>query len=303
LGENDKESLTGSPPKTHIVDVESSHGLLVPSREETYTPLELSSEGALKPIQISKEEANRLDKYGRPPLCRTIQQGNEADTIALLAAGADPHWEHAESGNTLLHEATSSRNPSPKIVTLLAEEYKLDPNTLNRNGLAPLHYAARCGKIELFRALVQLPSTLLDMKSQEIDKPNKNKAKKRQTALHILAESRSPHAPEMAEIILKPNDGRVPADPTITDVYDKTPLEIAAAGSHKTAMPILLQLMKPEDILDIYQRSKNPDVKKTLHAIIYKSSPNSSSSSSSSSTCNNSEEIQYVHTSELFKDC
>ena len=229
-GSPDMQNLTGSPPKDDVL----------------YAPIELSETGQLTPTEqspptpqhMSPEDANRPDEYGRTPLSAAVMRGNVEEFRALLASGATTNFRR--SGNTLLHEAAMSRNSSSEIVRLLVEEYGQDPNALSEGGQAPLHLAAHSGTLDMFNVLVQLPNSLLDIRSKKIDCLSRDEKAIRETPLHILAAGRRRQASDMAQILLQPGTTKTPADPCATNAYSKTPLEIAIQTKSEPMVRLLL---------------------------------------------------------------
>ncbi len=254
VGQPDKQSLTGSPPK---------------EEDALYATIELSETGQLTsterspqaPRHLSPEDANRPDEFGRTPLSHTIVHGDTATFVHLLESGADPHIRR--NGNSMLHEAAMSRNPSAEIVRLLVELYGQDPNALSEGGLAPLHLAARSGTLDVFNVLVQLPNTLLDIRSQDIEKHALGKNLVRRTPLHILAAGRRRQAADMAQSLLKPGNEKSPADIYATDLYFKTPLEIATQTGSETMVRILLHhtLLGHKSVQLAYATCKSDTIK------------------------------------------
>ncbi len=305
----DKQSLTGSPPKEDDI---------------LYAPIELSETGQLTPTDrspqaprhMSPEEANRPNEYGRTPLSAAVMRGNEEEFRALLAAGATA--DIRKDGNTLLHEAAMSRNSSSKIVRLLVEECGQDPNALNGNGQAPLHLAAHSSTPDMFNMLVQLPSTLLDIRSRGTERHTAEQNPIRQTPLHILAAGKRRPAADMAQSLLKPSNGKTPADPCATDVYGRTPLEIATpTGSEKMVRLLLHHTpLGHKSVKRAYAACKSDTIKALFEERTdIKPSPycdtgelphsyeyNREGSSSDSEDTDGDDPIIYVHTSELFAE-
>jgi len=249
-GKSDKESLTGSPP------------------DEPYLPITVTANGTLTldrspqaPRHMSPEEINRPDEYGRTPLSAAVMRGHVDEFRTLLAAGATA--DVRKGGNTLLHEATMSRNPSSEIVRLLVEECGQDPNALNENGQAPLHLAARSGTPDMFDMLAQLPSTLLDIRFQGTESYTLEKKPIRQTPLHILAAGKRRQAADMAQSLLKPDNKKSPADLYATNRYGKTALQIATKTGSEKMVRILLHYtdLGHKSVAQAYAKCTNATIK------------------------------------------
>ena len=308
VGPPDKQSLTGSPPRED---------------DEPYLAITVTAEGTLTPDRspqaprhLSPEEANRPDGYGRTPLSAAVMRGHVDEFRALLAAGATA--DVRKGGNTLLHEAGMSRNPSSEIVRLLVEECGQDPNALNENGQAPLHLAAHSGTSDMFNVLVQFPNTLLDIRSKRIDPYTRDK-QTRQTPLHVLAAGRRQQGVDMSQMLLQPSNGKIPADIYAEDAYKKTPLEMAIQTGSEMMVRVLLHYtsLGHKSVSRAYAICNNDTIKALFEErsdVVPKPSayshiadiPNGAtaaepSSASSSDDDSDSDDPLYVHTSELFK--
>jgi ankyrin repeat protein len=275
--QKDMQSLTGAPPQNDL---------------NLYVPIKPSSKGELVTHEqspyIHPDEVNRPDEHGRTPLCTAIMRGDAQMVTCLLYSGADVFGKR-EGGYSMIHEAASSRNPSSEIVYLLVNE-GLDPNQLTETGLAPLHLAARSGTPDMFRTLVNLPSTLLDIRSQEKERGSRNTTWR--TPLHMLAAGKRKQAPEMAQILLNPGNKKSPADLYAMDAYGKTALKIATENANKKMIAELLKHANFEG------RSDVPNSSPHFHLVSIPNGNNARDTSSSSSD-NETNDIQYVNTGDF----
>jgi len=298
--EADKQSLKGSPPSPPSSSEEDG----------AYIPITATPEGTLTSMQpalrhMSPEEANRLDEYGRPPLCLAIMRGQEDEVRALVASGAQTTIRR--QGNTLIHEATISRNPSAAIVRFLAEECNQDPNALNAKGLAPLHLAARSGTPDMFRTLVELPNTLLDIQSKEQISCTKTQELTQQTPLHILAAGKRPQAAEMAHSLLQPGNRKIAANPYATDRYGQTALEVAAQSGNEHMVTVLLHYTEigHDSVEKAYKRAANQKIrdlfKERTDSPSYLSIEQPPQETDATDSDGSGDEVKYVHTTELLK--
>ena len=96
------------------------------------------------------------DKQGATPLYRAVQQGRERMIKPLLDAGAD-RLQTNEEGWTVLHLAAFQGNVG-SLRALLAQYpesvRRFHPDPVGNNGFTPLHAAAKEGKHEVVRVLL-----------------------------------------------------------------------------------------------------------------------------------------------------
>ena len=81
----------------------------------------------------------------------TAQNGDTYTLKRLLDAGGDPTCYYVDTGNTVLHWATS--NGHANAIAMLIEA-GADPNARNNNLITPLHLAAGIGHTEAIAVLV-----------------------------------------------------------------------------------------------------------------------------------------------------
>ena len=85
-----------------------------------------------------KVDVNVRNNAGITPLYCAVKNNDSANTVRLIGLGADINVTD-QDGNTLLHLA--AKNGELGCVGLFLEEWKIDPNSVNKAGQTPLQFA------------------------------------------------------------------------------------------------------------------------------------------------------------------
>lgn len=99
-------------------------------------------------------DVNASDEDNATALHWAAAWGKEDVALLLLGAGADPSRTDHE-GNTPLHLASKKGYTSPKLVNHLLQHSAVDVNARNAAGMTALHHAARRGRSDMVRLLLE----------------------------------------------------------------------------------------------------------------------------------------------------
>ena len=120
------------------------------------TPLHLAARsgytGALLRLFDYKANVNVRNNDGLTPLYYSVENNDIVDVASLIGNGADFNVTDV-GGNTLLHLA--AKNGEPYSVRCFLERWKIDPNSVNKDGQTPLQFALE-SKSEFSRSIQTL---------------------------------------------------------------------------------------------------------------------------------------------------
>jgi ankyrin repeat protein len=133
--------------------------VLTPSdNARKYTPLHLAAEGGtfehVRCMDLLCAKGAGVDcqiANGLTPLQVAVSCGNKETTSKLVSMGANP-YVRADENRTLLHLAAVAGNVD--VIQYLIVDKELNVNENDKNGMTPLHWAARAGKVEAINALL-----------------------------------------------------------------------------------------------------------------------------------------------------
>lgn len=83
-----------------------------------------------------------------------MQSGQPSVVETLLGYGADVHVHGGDIGETALHIAASLPNNDSECAQMLLKS-GAHPNVKQLDGQTPLHFAARIGKVEMIRLMLE----------------------------------------------------------------------------------------------------------------------------------------------------
>lgn len=124
-----------------------------PSASPLFEAVKKGEVSETKRLLAGGADVNAYDEYGLTPLEIAVAKGDAEMIRALFAGGADANVEMKDTGDTALTVAIKLHRPQVALLLLdSGADVNLRPKS--KNGVAPLHVAARNGDLEALNLLL-----------------------------------------------------------------------------------------------------------------------------------------------------
>jgi ankyrin repeat protein len=183
----------------------------------------------VKLLLQSNLDVDPKDTAGLTPLVLAAEAG-ETEIVKLLLAKDANVFPQLPGDQTILSRVASKSKDSTRhaaVVSILLERTNIDPNAIDKNDRAALHWAAALGKFEITKALLRGPRAV----DPEItDKFSWN-------ALHYLAQEAPKSTKKIAKLLI-----RAGTDPFGREIDDWLPFHVAARHGNILLLELLWEL-------------------------------------------------------------
>ncbi|KUI71939.1 Ankyrin-3 [Cytospora mali] len=173
----------------------------------------------------NEAELDPGDENGLTPLALAADAGEPEVVELLLDRGADPLLRMPGSQTILSRMACGSKGSvrHAKVVDMLLQRTDINPNDIDHEGRAALHWATLRNELEITKALLQHPKVNPTL----TDRANLN-------ALHFLAFNTSESTKELASLLIKAG-----VDPLGSDANGRLPIHWASRHGNVPLLELL----------------------------------------------------------------